>query len=322
MSHFTVLVIGEDVEKQLEPFWELDLSEDELKDDLRSVFNDITEDELEKYNTKTITQVITPDGRMLFPWDDKFRVKDKKGIGTTTKVPEDLEQREVPFNEKYKTFEEYMTDYHNMSPNENGRYGYYNNPKAKWDWYSIGGRWSGFFKLKKGCSGELGRPGVFENKPKVGYVDQAYKRDIDFEGMRADHIVERSIVYDKFHNILKGREIPNWNKILEECNQKLDEARKIYNNNPVIIDIQKEGFWLMNIEYFCVPKEKFIENESKNAISTYAVVYNGEWYEKGEMGWWGISTNEKEPDKWNVEFNKLLDSVPDDTLLTLVDCHI
>ena len=38
MSHYTVLVIGNNVEEQLWPFWELDLSQEEAERDARSVF--------------------------------------------------------------------------------------------------------------------------------------------------------------------------------------------------------------------------------------------------------------------------------------------
>lgn len=55
---------------------------------------------------------------------------------------------------------------------------------------------------------------------------------------------------------------------------------------------------------------------------TFAVVKNGEWYEKGDMGWWGIVKDEKEQGDWNKEFEKLLEDVSDDTELTIVDCHI
>ena len=49
---------------------------------------------------------------------------------------------------------------------------------------------------------------------------------------------------------------------------------------------------------------------------------NGEWHERGKMGWWACVSNEKDEDVWFSEFNKLIDSLPDDTLLTIVDCHI
>jgi hypothetical protein len=52
---------------------------------------------------------------------------------------------------------------------------------------------------------------------------------------------------------------------------------------------------------------------------TFAVVKDGKWYESGE---WGCVANKKAEDLWESEFGKLLDGLPDDTLLTIVDCHI
>ena len=49
---------------------------------------------------------------------------------------------------------------------------------------------------------------------------------------------------------------------------------------------------------------------------------DGQWYERGQMGWWGIVKNEKDADTWGKEFNLLIDSLPDDTLLSAYDCHI
>jgi len=57
------------------------------------------------------------------------------------------------------------------------------NPNSKWDWYALGGRWSGaYIRLKEGAaSGIKGEPGVFDNEP--GW-DAARKGDIDFEAIR------------------------------------------------------------------------------------------------------------------------------------------
>ena len=49
---------------------------------------------------------------------------------------------------------------------------------------------------------------------------------------------------------------------------------------------------------------------------------DGEWHEKGEMGWWAIVTNEKDVDEWNKEFFKLVETLDDNLLVTVVDCHI
>lgn len=92
------------------------------------------------------------------------------------------------------------------------------------------------------------------------------------------------------------------------------------------------SFWLYNkkeLEYFLQLKKegrcdqaciKDISNLSE--IDCFAVVKDGKWYERGEMGWWGVVTNEKDKDVWKEKVKELLSSLPPDTLLTMYDCHI
>lgn len=52
----------------------------------------------------------------------------------------------------------------------------------------------------------------------------------------------------------------------------------------------------------------------------YCVVIDGKWYEKGQMGWWGISTGDKE--NWDEEFAELITNIPDDSEVYNIDFHI
>lgn len=54
----------------------------------------------------------------------------------------------------------------------------------------------------------------------------------------------------------------------------------------------------------------------------FCVVIDGIWYEKGEMGWWGMTSNEKGDDEWNGELEALLEKIPVDSLVYNVDFHI
>lgn len=57
--------------------------------------------------------------------------------------------------------------------------------------------------------------------------------------------------------------------------------------------------------------------------SPYAYIdTNGIWYERGEMGWFGMSSNDKDKDSWDDEFKKFIKSQKKSTIVTLVDCHI
>ena len=52
------------------------------------------------------------------------------------------------------------------------------------------------------------------------------------------------------------------------------------------------------------------------------VTPDGEWVERGEMGWFGISSNEMNEDEWDAKFREYLKTLDKDIVLTLVDCHI
>jgi hypothetical protein len=40
------------------------------------------------------------------------------------------------------------------------------------------------------------------------------------------------------------------------------------------------------------------------------------------MGWFGVVHDEKDENKWDDELERLLISIPDETLLSVYDCHI
>ena len=52
------------------------------------------------------------------------------------------------------------------------------------------------------------------------------------------------------------------------------------------------------------------------------VTEDGEWREKGEMGWWGSVSNEKPEDSWKQQFVDYVKSLDSDCLVTVVDFHI
>lgn len=49
---------------------------------------------------------------------------------------------------------------------------------------------------------------------------------------------------------------------------------------------------------------------------------NGNWIERGQMGWFGISSNDKAEKDWDKEFKEFLKKQDESTIVTLVDCHI
>ena len=49
---------------------------------------------------------------------------------------------------------------------------------------------------------------------------------------------------------------------------------------------------------------------------------DGQWNEKGEMGWWGVTFDEKPDTTWEDIFKEYLKTVEDNCLVTVIDFHI
>jgi hypothetical protein len=329
------MVIGNDVDEQLEPFWELDLPQSEIKGDPRGEFNDCT-DEIEERWNDTTTVVKMPDGRMLMPWDEEFRKNGEVGIGTDThEVPHPLKEEEIPTSEYAKshglTKDEWASDWFGYVQNEEGRWGYWFNPNAKWDWWSLGGRWSGYFKVKEGVPesnyilGDSGLMGSCRNRNE-GRADQIRKGDIDIEGMRIDAEKKANEMYDAFERAVEGCPISESWETVRERYEDIKEARDAYHAQPMVEALKKERdfAWYKPEDFFVGNggRAKYVSNAFCSIFVPFAILKDGKWYEKGEMGWWGMVSNEKLQYDWSAKFLEMFEELPDDTLISIIDCHI
>lgn len=149
MSHFSVLVVSrtpEQVAELLAPY-----QENGMGDCPREylVFDDDEDEYRKEFDEKSIEMVRAPDGELLYTWDRRF----KQGgiLNQTTVIPEGYEKVRVYHKDRYASFEEFMADWAGYSARdeETSRYGIWRNPNAKWDWYVLGGRWTGMIMPKK-----------------------------------------------------------------------------------------------------------------------------------------------------------------------------
>ena len=103
----------------------------------------------------------------------------------------------------------------------------HNNPIGKWDWYQGGGRYIGYFELKKGANGKLGYPAL-DRKPTYD-ADQAIKKDIDWEGMDQRRMPSALLKNGKWHGPefttvdLFAEAIIAWRKKLHQLLEEIDD---------------------------------------------------------------------------------------------------
>lgn len=323
MSHFSALVIGENAEAQLAPYHEFECTG--ISDQY------------------VIDVDITAEIKKLMEGDEPMSLKDALEY-------HGLEDRAIQYEHSDPAVAEAQVDRKGKH-----KYGYAfvweglnesklikavkrTNPNKKWDWYVLGGRYTGRLKLKAGRDmrhGVIGRPGLMTDPADAGYVDQANKGDIDFEAMRNEKEQEARERYRGYFAMLTqaGAEFPkSWEVILAKhggqgCTQEqLGAAREEYREQPAIKagNETKEyhSFFEEPAGEFGCTEEEYAQRARKRAFGSFAVVKDGKWYERGGMGWWGIVHDEKDEDAWLEEFAKLTDSLSDDTLLSMYDCHI
>ena len=300
MSHFTVLVIGDAPEAQLAPF-----QENNMGDCPREYmeFTD-TEDEMRgEYETEATGAVRMPDGTIVHAYDDRFMVEetdDKSPFPRRVKkIPDDLTEEEIPNKEMYATFEAYVREAHGHKARdpEKKRYGYWENPNCKWDWYVLGGRYTGMFMLKPGAtSGSVGETGVFGTPPRPGMVDRCQVKDIDWDATLGDVRAQRREYW---------KETEAKRKKAEEMNE---DPKQVAGYLDMVFGVKPDD-----------TEETYV---ARAYIGTFAVLKDGTWYERGQMGWWGVVIDETDHDEWMKKWWELVTGLDGETWVHVYDCHI
>lgn len=67
--------------------------------------------------------------------------------------------------------------------------------------------------------------------------------------------------------------------------------------------------------------EQYVESVNCS-VAPYAILHEGKWIEKGEMGWWGIDDPHYTEEEWGLKFQEFIKGLDPETEVTIVDCHI
>lgn len=371
MSHFSVLVVGDSPDREtiaaaLQPFHEFESTD---IDDEYVVDVDVTDEALDRYKKDTTRRVKSPDGALHDPYEPRF-YRDPTleeianhgpfigsgmsgelsytssdwgdGLGYRAKIqfmPEGYEEVVLPAPE-IETFVEWATGYYEIKPDSrhtrivDGRIIKRTNPDAKWDWWSIGGRWQGSLQARPGADTLRGEGGTFHSVDNIPLknADQVRKGDLDTEAMLA---ARREEVKKWFDGLIAKVKRPNPKGTLEDG---IHTKNRLFAEWRGIEDEKKKRFWDWMKEHeqwyriepiadlsWDLPElepgqtlQQYIDD--LQPIQPYALLMDGRWYSKGDMGWFGVSSSENE--SWKGDFKTLFESITDDKWLTMVDCHI
>ena len=160
--------------------------------------------------------------------------------------------------------------------NGTGFYSSTYNPLSKWDWYSIGGRWSGALKAGYDPAADP------RNQERCFLCNGTGKRDDDLGKQTRKNNPEYTC------NGCGGSGLRTmWPTQWVDCGGNIEPVSSI-------------------------PED----------FAVYALVTpEGEWHERGEMGWFGISSNEKDKDEWKSFCKEIFKKYRDTHVAVVVDCH-
>ena len=181
--------------------------------------------------------------------------------------------------------------YHGLNNNnidENGNWISTYNPKAKWDWYSIGGRWAGMLNINS------------------EWINEAYD---NYEYISDEYISDSAPikVVDFSPNMDKYNHFKTWGE------ENVDADDKEWT------DFYRKEYYT---DYYHDANDYALRN---SIFTTFAVVTSdGEWHERGEMGWFGMSSETpEEGEDWDINYYKNFIATADpEDWITIVDCHI
>lgn len=344
MSHFTVLVhltddevsnnienIKELVSEKLQPYHEFECTGNK---DQYVVKVDCTDEKLHDYNNDSVEAVYDAAGALVgskySTKCEKYWVRTGYGYSSSSEdkfiLPEGYELRNTPLKDIY-TFTEYLTDWcgYDMDGKysllEDGRFYTFTNPNAKWDWWTIGGRWDGMF---------LGHDGHTHNIIK--------KKNWDIATVTTNIINKYEPFYDRFEqnaHKFEGLEFISWSECCEKFKNEngftdYSKCRDFFNSQEYINVLQglfnepgdEEYQWTLHSaeNFFNVSREAFLKARIYGKIGMFAVLDASGWHEKGSMGWFACVSDEKA--QWNQIYLDKLNSIPENDYLVVVDCHI
>ena len=250
--------------------------------------------------------------------------------------------------EDYTSINDFMKFYYGYEYDK-GVWGKWTNPNRKWDWWVIGGRWTGSLRLKKATlKAGIGKPGLL-TAPSVdpNKCDYGPSGEIDWDGMASDWREKQRQWYADCNYYLnlameKYSELSRFPQLVK------DKANSLWNDSGKRGELAKETFLTLHtcmlyeyadylagkdnkhwyygwdkIKQILMTTQEFEKTLHPPAAQTYAFIdLVGQWNQRGEMGWFGMDDKEKGTENYDQAWWDFVKSLPENQMVYVVDCHI
>ena len=252
---------------------------------------------------------------LLAPYNENFKVEPYlkyKHDDAVKKIKTDY----IPFNNYLKDYSDnkllewFVKHYSSYSLKDGDVYTTYN-PKSKWDWYSIGGRFNGELMLT-----DEGRLNA------VDEIERKYCTDIDIKDLR------ENFDYLRYVNSAPLKYVKWFTPLSDEEKEKKRRWWEINIDGGEPKDgEEKDEYFFWNPDWF---RRRYKDADTylkiQEMTNFFAVLTpDGEWHEPSQMGQFACTDGEPEDElQWDLDFyeNFIKPNIDSDLICTVVDCHI
>ena len=284
-------------------------------------FHDKTEEMRCEYENEKVTAVRFADGALHHPYDPafskRFMIRDGQVVERDPKNPSKYtvtdECRRFTLVPNYPrkdlcSFEEYCEDEGYRKCGD--RWGYYSNPDAKWDWWTVGGRFSKQLLVGNDVTDYyVAAKKVGEAPEGFKFADAAQMQDIAWDTMKNAKIASVEKEYDRLSKAFETQDVSALGPIARWTEDGIISWGET---------IYEKGETLENFK-----NRRGVLEEDRYAIQPYALVdREGDWHGSGDMGWFAISMNDKPKRDWNDEIQACMSRAEPEDVIIIVDCHI
>lgn len=277
------------------------------------------------YTVAVITDKLNKIGEMLAPYSENMKVEPyvdetKEAIINSAK---ERKERVLQRKEKGEELDKYDIEYLNANTDEelyklqiyedesydkNGNHLTTYNPNSKWDWYEIGGRWNKILLVKEEVKD------IEEGTPSWGNLDSINKKAPEgfkwVTGAKIKDIeFEKAIEFNNTYN----KSIRFWELYVEGQKPQNEEEKEM-----IKWEIYRKEYYIERYE----TKENYAKINS--TFTTWALLDEKGWHEKGKMGWFAMANDTKDSELLFIEkFTETIQKPENqDKYLVIVDCHI
>ena len=230
------------------------------------------------------------------------------------------------------------------------------NPESKWDWWTVGGRWNGYFKPEWDptkdeanleecwhCKGT----GFRKDERALGWArDKAFAQWIEDSGLTEEEKGELKDLWVDNDSPLKGlgqkvlstgllfdwiAKVPDaigepvglaFRAIVKRTREEGYPCNGCTDGKSIKFPSNQEQRGVISSVTKVLQLNKEGHNVIPFAILTHREDYGDhQWMQRGEMGWWAVVHDGKDQDDWKSQVLQVLEDHIGDAAI-IVDCHI